>query len=100
MARKPVVTRTITTTVCQVFCVDVPSEETTTIQVVLPRTYNDKKLIKAVKEAVDTDDFKAVHVLSSEIKETLYGMSEENFIKNATILPPRGTKAEPENEEN
>ena len=100
MARKPVVTRTITTTVCQVFCVDVPSEETATIEVVLPRTYTEKKLLNAVKEAVDTDDFKAVHIVSTEIRETLYGMSEEDFIKNATILPPRGAKAEPENEEN
>ena len=27
-------------------------------------------------------------------RETLYGMSEEEFIKHSVILPPRGTKAQ------
>ena len=37
---------------------------------------------------------KCIKVESIRKKEILYGMSEVDFIKNARILPPRGTKEE------
>ena len=90
MARAPQVTRTIQTTHCNVMCLDVVAGEPCNREVILPRTYKDENaMLKAVKKVVETDTLKAVHVVSSCVQETLYGMSEQDFISNATILPPR-----------
>ena len=93
MARQKMVTRTFNTTNASVLCVDVDSAETTVITVTLPRVYkDDKEELKVVKNMIDTDTFKAVKVVEKEIVETLYGMPEEDFIKLATILPPRSAE--------
>ncbi len=93
MARKPMVTRTIVTTKVNVLCLDIQSAEPFNKVVTLPRTYKDeKKLLKKVEEVVNTDDVKAVHVVDKEEVETLYGMTEQVFITNATILDPTTRK--------
>lgn len=100
MARAPMVTRTITTTKATVLCVNIKLEQPVTKEVVLPRTYkDDAKLLKAVENLVNTDELKAVHIVGTEIVETLYGMSEQKFIETAEILPPRNSKTTDENEE-
>jgi preprotein translocase subunit SecD len=87
MARKPMVTRTITTTQVNVLCLDIVAGEPFNQQVTLPRTYKeDKKLMKAIEEVVNTESVKAVHVVAKEEVETLYGMSEQDFINNAVVL--------------
>ena len=87
MARKPMVTRTIVTTKVNVLCLDIKSAEPFNKVVTLPRTYKDeKKLLKKVEEVVNTDEVKAVHVVGKEEVETLYGMSEQDFINNAVVL--------------
>ena len=87
MARKPMVTRTITTTQVNVLCLDIVAGEPFNQQVTLPRTYkDDKKLMKAIEEVVNTENVKAVHVVAKEEVETLYGMSEQDFINNAVVL--------------
>ena len=87
MARKPMVTRTITTTQVNVLCLDIVAGEPFNQQVTLPRTYKeDKKLMKAIEEVVNTENVKAVHVVAKEEVETLYGMSEQDFINNAVVL--------------
>ena len=93
MARKPMVTRTIVTTKANVLCLDINSAEPFNKVVTLPRTYKDeKKLLKKVEEIVNTNDVKAVHVVDKEEVETLYGMTEQDFITNATILDPTTRK--------
>ena len=93
MARKPMVTRTITTTQVNVLCLDIVAGEPFNQQVTLPRTYKeDKKLMKAIEAVVNTENVKAVHVVAKEEVETLYGMSEQDFIANATILDPTTRK--------
>ena len=93
MARKPMVTRTIVTTKVNVLCLDVNKAEPFNKVVMLPRTYNDeKKLLKKVEEIVNTDEVKAVHIVDKEEVETLYGMTEQDFITNATILDPATRK--------
>ena len=87
MPRKPMVTRTITTTQVNVLCLDIVAGEPFNQQVTLPRTYkDDKNLMKAIEEVVNTENVKAVHVVAKEEVETLYGMSEQYFIKNAGVL--------------
>lgn len=94
MARQPQVTRTILTTKCNVLCLDLVGQTPFTKEVILPRTYKDEKhMMKKLEPIVNTDTVKAVHVQSYEVQETLYGMSEQEFIEKATILPPR-TKTE------
>lgn len=90
MARTPMVTRTIVTTKAIIMCLDVEAGEPFNKEVTLPRTYKDEKaLLKKVKPLVETDTIKAVHVVDTEEVETLYGMTEQEFIENAQILPPR-----------
>ena len=48
--------------------------------------------MKQVKAVLENENVKPVHVISTEEVETLYGMSEQDFITSAKILQPR-TKA-------
>lgn len=90
MARQPMVTRTITTTKAKVLCLDLAEEKPFTKEVILPRTYKDEKaMLKRIEPMVNSETVKVVHVQSAEIEETLYGMTEQEFIAAAKILPPR-----------
>lgn len=90
MARVPMVTRTIVTTKANVMCLNVETGEPFNKSVVVPRTYKDKEeLLKKVKPVIETETEKAVHVVDFEEIETLYGMTEQEFIEHAKILPPR-----------
>lgn len=90
MARVPQVTRTIVTTKANVMCLDITNGEPFNVEVVLPRTYkDDKALMKKVSAIIDTEEVKAVHVVAKEEIETLYGMTEQDFIKYAEPMPPR-----------
>lgn len=94
MARKPMVTRTVTTTKATILYVDTEAETTVTGVVEVPRTYkDDKKLLEAVKDVVDSS-YIPVKVISTETVETLYGMTEQKFIENAEKLPPRPVKSD------
>ena len=90
MARAPKVTRTIKSTKVTVLCLDVETGEPCNVSCVVARTYkDDTKLLAKVKEIVETETVKAVHIVDKEEVETLYGMSEQKFIENAEVLPPR-----------
>ena len=90
MARVPMVTRTIKTTTVKVLCVSIVENKTFEQEVALPRTYKDEKsLMKQVKAVLENDNVKPLRVISTEVDETLYGMSEQEFITLAKILPPR-----------
>lgn len=94
MARIPMVTRTIQTTKANVLCLNIVEGEPFNEVVTLPRTYKDEKsLMKMVEKAINTDSVKAVHVVDTKVEETLYGMSEADFIANAKILPEREPQA-------
>ena len=93
MARQPQVTRTIQTTKCKVLCIDLVNEQPFTQEVVLPRTYKDERsMMKKLKPMLDSETVKVVHVQSFVVESTLYGMTEEEFIEKATILPARNSK--------
>lgn len=95
MARVPTVTRTITTTKVNVMCLDIETGEPCNKSVVVPRTYkDDETLLKKVKEVLETETLKPVHVVSKEEIETLYGMPEQEFIEHAKVLPPRTVSEE------
>lgn len=93
MPKKAMVTRTITTTKVEVMCLDIAQQEPYNGVVILPRTYkDDRAILKAAAAIIDDDTHKAVHVVRTEVMETLYGMTETDFIRNAQILPARKAK--------
>lgn len=93
MARQPQVTRTIQTTKCNVLCIDLVNEQPFTQEVILPRTYKDERsMMKKIKPIVENDNVKAIHVQNFTVESTLYGMTEEEFISVAQILPARTSK--------
>lgn len=97
MARVPMVTRTITTTKAIVMCLDVESGEPFNKEVTVPRTYKDNdSLLKKVKPIIETETVKAVYIVGKTEIETLYGMTEQNFIEHASVLPERTTNPKKE----
>lgn len=84
------VTRTIKTTKAIVMCLDIESAEPCNKSVVVPRTYkDDETLLKKVKEVIETETLKPVNIVDKEEFETLYGMTEQEFIEHAKVLSPR-----------
>ena len=93
MARVPSVTRTIQTTKANVLCIDLSTEQPFTQSVILPRTYKDERsMLKKIKPMFENETVKVVHVQNFTVESTLYGMTEEEFIKSAEIMPPRKNK--------
>lgn len=90
MPRPQLVTRTIKSTKILALVCDLEKMETQKKEYTLPRVYPDTDaMLKVLTKKYSTDDIKVVKVLSFEVCEALYGMSEEKFIENAEILPPR-----------
>lgn len=90
MARVPMVTRTIVTTKVNVMCLDVQMGEPCNKVITVPRTYkDDEALMKKVRPLLETETLKAVHIVDKQEIETLYGMTEQDFIEHAKLLPPR-----------
>ena len=91
--RKAMVTRTIQTTVANCLCVNPDTREVTEITLTLSGTFKDNKsLEKAVNKVTENAPFRVVSITDSRVEETLYGMTEQKFIENADVLPPRATK--------
>ena len=90
MARVPMITRTIVATKVNVMCLDVQAGEPCNKAVTVPRTYkDDEALLKKVRPLIENETLKAVHIVDKEEIETLYGMTEQEFIQHAKVLPPR-----------
>lgn len=85
--REPMVTRTIKTTEVTVLAVNVEQGEACNETLTVSRTYSDdKKLLKVLKETFDTDTFKVVSIIDKHEVETLYGVTEQEFITFAKVL--------------
>lgn len=92
--REPMVTRTIVTTKVVALGVDIETCELVNKVFILPRTYkDDKAIMKELYNRTEEENFRCVKICSTEIIETLYGMTEAEFIRVAKELPPR-TKAQ------
>ena len=90
MARVRMVTRTVNVTEAEVMCLTVSTAEVSTVKFKLSGNITEStEALKLVKKQHETKDFKPTAVLSLNTKEVLYGMTEEQFIKLAEVLPPR-----------
>lgn len=108
MARRAIVTRTITGTQVTVLGLDTETAEPMNKTYILSGTYrkeskgadgkviestiDEKKLLKDVKKAYDTDTFTNVKIVNTQAVNKLYGMWEEDFIANAMELDPETRK--------
>lgn len=94
MAKPAMVTRTFTTTIATVLCLNVESGEPYNRTVTLPKVFkSDEDVLKYLRSNFDTETEKVVHVVHVATEEKLYGMPEQEFINHAQVLPPR-VKAE------
>lgn len=101
MAKMRMVTRTVKVTKVNVMCLDIEKGEAFNECATISGVFDSsEKLLKACKAALDTDTEKAVAIVEKKEIEQLYGMSEQEFINIAKLLPPRqGKDAEHENME-
>lgn len=97
MAREKMVTRTVTQTSADVMTIDVTSAEVQVSEFTIGGTYDsDEILLKKLQSLFQTGTLKLVHISSTTVEHLLLGMSEEDFIRYATVLPPRSAKKESE----
>ena len=94
MARERMVTRTVTQTTAKIMCLNVKTAEVTINEYTIGGTYTESDLLKKCKKLFETVEFKLVHIESSKVEEILLGMTEEDFIRYASVLPPKKVQGE------
>ena len=87
--RERIITRTVTQTTAKVMCLNVSTAEVTINEYTIGCNFIEVDLLKKCKKLFETDEFKLVLIESSKVEEILLGMTEEDFIRYATVLPPR-----------
>ena len=87
MARKRMVTRTITFTTAKATVYDIASNEIKTVEYKLIGELSTDDAIKVITK--EHEDARPLKVTEVTVQEELYGMSEEKFIELADILPAR-----------
>lgn len=100
MARRQIVSRTVVGVEVNVLALDCTTAEVVNKDIVLSgsymdkdtNTYDEKKILKALKKSYETDDFKIAKIVSTKPANKLYGMWEEDFIANAMELDPTTRK--------
>lgn len=96
--RKPMITRTIISTLVTALCVNPQTAETFEQEFTLTGKIVDKdKVLKRVSKQYNTDDCTIVAIRELKEVNELYGMDEAVFIREAKILDPATRKEiEPE----
>lgn len=95
MARIRMITRTVVSTVFSVMAVNQNTMQVETVSVSVPSadSMTESKQTEAVKSNMP-DGYLFVQITGKQVQETLYGMTEEEFIRLAKVLPPRSGKSE------
>lgn len=93
MARKVMVTRTVTTTEATVLCLNTETCEPFNETVVLSKSTTDTKVaLKEAKKQLENDTISVAKVVSLQPLEKMYGLELTDFIKYATELDPATRK--------
>lgn len=87
MARKRMVTRTITFTTAKANVYDIASDEIKTVEYKLSGELSADVALKVI--ANNHEEVRPLKVTEVTVQEDLYGMPEEKFLELAEILPPR-----------
>ena len=89
MRKEKLITRTIIVSTCEFMCVDVETANVKVVTVELTSRLDTETALKLYKSTAETDTFKVVACQSIDYTEHLYGMTENEFIAHAKILPLR-----------
>lgn len=92
MRKEKMITRTIMQTSVKIMAIDVTNSEVSIFETKMGGVYTDSELLEILKKMYETDTYKLVHIESNTHEEILLGMSESQFMKYATVLPPRTKK--------
>lgn len=87
MARKRMVTRTITFTTAKATVYDIASNEIKTVEYKLSGELSSDVALKIITK--EHEEVRPLKVTEVTVQKELYGMSEEKFIELADILPAR-----------
>ena len=95
MRKEKMITRTIYVTDFQVMVANTLDRTVTTTCCSVPsaEALNDKQLNKAIADQLPENTV-LVMIENKTVREQLYGMSEQDFMKYAKVLPPRSNKEE------
>nr|DAM70580.1 MAG TPA: hypothetical protein [Caudoviricetes sp.] len=91
MARMRMVTRTVEVNTYSVMTCNTETAEVRTIDFkvgVIPQSIEPMRYLK---KQYETETLKLCAITSHTVETILYGMPEDEFIKNASVLPPRTT---------
>lgn len=89
MAREPKVTRTIGETSVTAQCADIAQGVICEQTFLLPLTeQNNEKVLKYLKKCYETEVYKILRVLNTEIIYNRYAMPQSTFIELATEITP------------
>ena len=95
MARERMVTRTVSTTTIDVLVINIETSEVGTKSFVLGQNMvkDEKTMLNNAQKMLDDETgttlWKCVAIKNIKEEETLYGMTEQDFLKYAKVLPPR-----------
>lgn len=87
MARKRMVTRTITFTTVKATVYDIESNEIKTVEYKLSGEISADGALKVITK--ENTDVRPLKVIEVKVQEELYAMPEQKFIELAEILPNR-----------
>lgn len=87
MARKRMITRTITFTTVKATVYDIASDEINTVEYKLSGELSADEALKVIEK--EHKEVRPLKVTEVTVQQELYGMPEEKFIELAEILPAR-----------
>ena len=87
MARKRMVTRTITFTTAKATVYDIESDKIKTVEYKLSGELSSDVALKIITK--EHEEVRPLKVTEVTVQEELYGMPEEKFIELAEIIPSR-----------
>ena len=88
---KRMVTRTVSLNTYTVRTLNVETAEVLDIDYTVGTTYKETDALKQLQREHETDTLKLCAIVNHTQQEILYGMTEQDFIAHAEILPPRKT---------
>ena len=90
MAKERMITRTVETKEVEVMTVNTETAEVKVDVIVVGVDYNKATdTLKYLRKHYETETLKIVSVIKETVSTNLYGMSEQEFIRLATVLPDR-----------
>ena len=89
MKKPKMITRTLTQTTGEVVGMHTETTEVKVFESTIGGDLNEKDFLSMMKKLYEVEDFKVVAVRKLTYETLLMGMTEDDFIRHAKVLPPR-----------